>query len=752
MKKRILVWLMVLSMLLPTVCVNAAEPLNTGGSLQQEDRDSTQGESKTLDTEEKTLPEGDETPSPEPEEKTTPTPGQTEEPRETIEPTSVPTGTPEGEEPVSTETPEATSTPTETPEPEEVTPTPAKTPVAEATSTPTLTPAKTPAATALPTATATPTPTATPTSTASPTTEVKTRTYKLSHAGIIQEDKYPDDDFVRADELEEQVDLEGVKSFIVESLSEGKGEIDISEYQVPVFYIDQVISEVLNENPRFFYVSFDDCEVDGTTVRSLIPIYEGSRDEIVQASNEYEQAVARALSSIDNSMNAMEKACVLHDYLVTHCEYDQSYQRYYAYDALVTGSAVCNGYTLAYLDLLQRAGVPCTTARSSAMNHIWNMVLIDGSWYHVDTTWDDPLDDAKSYCGHSHFLASDSQLGKNHYDWTSSYSATNTRFDNAEWKSSESMIYKYQGDWYYMGTMGGGHGFIRRTGGLENGTSSIVQRITRKWYVWEDKSYIWTRLYGYITVFNNAIYFNDSEGVYKYKNGQIRECYTYTDGQGYLYDIAVINGKLYCGVSIGPQNTISYIEVVDFPFTDVTIVPGNWKYDSVKYVYDNDIMNGINGTTRFDPDEPLTRAMFATVLYRMAGEPATGFENRFSDVEDGRYYSRAIIWAYKSGIVTGYADGSYGVDDYITREQMAKMLRVYAQVRGHNTSERANIGSFPDAGDMSGWAVEHMSWAVGCGMINGKNIEGTYYLDAKGNATRVECAAMLMRFIRKYGK
>ena len=803
MRKRILVWLMVLSMLLPTVCVNAAELLDTEGSLQQEDGDSTQRESKTPDTEEKTLPEGEATPSSEPEEKATPILGQTEEPGKTVEPTALPTETPEREEPVPTETPEATSTPTETPEPEEVTPTPVKTPVV----------------TSMLTAMATPDPTSTATATL--TTEVKKWTYKLSHAGIIQENKYPDDDFVRADELEEQVDLEGVRSFIVKSLLAGEEEIDISEYQVPVFYIDQVMSEVLNENPRFFYVVFDDCVVEDTIVKSVIPIYKGNRDEIIQGSTEYEQAVAKALACVDGSMNTMEKACVLHDYLVTHCEYDKSYQRYDAYSALVDGSAVCQGYTLAYLELMQRAGIDCTTVPSNAMNHIWNMILVDGNWYHVDTTWDDPSNwDSKSYCGHKNFLASDAEIRDNqeHHDWDVRYEANSTKFDNAEWKESNSIICKYQGTWYYMGSIGGANGLIGRTGSLENGTSSIVQSLTKRWPVWNQAGYYWKGSFGYITIYDNAIYFNGSDSIYKYKNGQIKELYTYTGGEGYLYDIVTKNDKLYCGVSQSYDGSISYIEVSDpevevkptvkptatptvkptakptatptvaptvkptakptveptaqptviptatprrpvssdFPFYDVDVVPGNWKYESVKYVYENGIMNGITNTDgtidSFQPDEPLTRAMFATVLYRMAGQPPVAFENRFSDVSTGRYYSSAITWAYRNGIVNGYVDGSYGVDDYITREQIAKMLRIYAQVRGYSTSERADINSFPDVSDVSGWAVEHMSWAVGCGMINGKNVGGIYYLDAKGNATRVECAAMLMRFINRYGK
>lgn len=186
-------------------------------------------------------------------------------------------------------------------------------------------------------------------------------------------------------------------------------------------------------------------------------------------------------------------------------------------------------------------------------------------------------------------------------------------------------------------------------------------------------------------------------------------------------------------------------------FSDVTVAPGNWKYDSIKYVYDNGIMNGISGTTRFDPDKTMTRAMFATVLYRMAGEPAVQYESKFQDVSNGRYYSNAIIWAYKQGIVQGMDGGiRYGIDENITREQMAKMLMEYARVQRYSTNEKADLNGFPDKNDVSDWATKYMQWAVGCGMISGKNINSAYYLDPKGNATRAECAAMLMRFMKRY--
>lgn len=186
-------------------------------------------------------------------------------------------------------------------------------------------------------------------------------------------------------------------------------------------------------------------------------------------------------------------------------------------------------------------------------------------------------------------------------------------------------------------------------------------------------------------------------------------------------------------------------------FSDVAAAPGNWKYDSIKYVYEKGIMNGIKGTTRFDPDEPMTRAMFATVLHRMAGEPAVQFENKFADVPNGIYYCNAVIWAYKRGIVQGVDGGSrYGSDENVTREQMAKMLMEYARVQGYGTGERADLSGFPDKENLGGWAVEYMQWAVGSGIIGGKNLNGVFYLDPKGDATRAECAAMLTRFMKKY--
>ena len=188
-----------------------------------------------------------------------------------------------------------------------------------------------------------------------------------------------------------------------------------------------------------------------------------------------------------------------------------------------------------------------------------------------------------------------------------------------------------------------------------------------------------------------------------------------------------------------------------WPFTDIKVNSG-WKYDNVKYVYENDIMNGISGTTLFKPDAKLNRAMFATVLYRMANNPKVTFQDKFTDVKAGKYYSDAIIWANSKGIVQGFSDGSYGVEVNITREQIAKMLCEYAKVMKYNTSGAADLDAFTDVKAVSNWAVGYMKWAVDTGMISGKpNDDGkTYRLDPKGDATRAECAKMLTMFMKEY--
>lgn len=195
-------------------------------------------------------------------------------------------------------------------------------------------------------------------------------------------------------------------------------------------------------------------------------------------------------------------------------------------------------------------------------------------------------------------------------------------------------------------------------------------------------------------------------------------------------------------------------DISKWPFYDVPVIKGNWKYESVKYVYENNIMSGMinsQGELYFEPDGALTRAMFASVLYRMAGSPDVTFVNRFSDVAPGKWYSDAVIWASSKGIVYGFPDGNFRPNANITREQIARMIKLYADVQGIDTGASADLSSFADKAEVSSWALEEIRWAVGAGIMVGETRNGVYYLKPGGEATRAECASLLTQFLQKIG-
>lgn len=180
------------------------------------------------------------------------------------------------------------------------------------------------------------------------------------------------------------------------------------------------------------------------------------------------------------------------------------------------------------------------------------------------------------------------------------------------------------------------------------------------------------------------------------------------------------------------------------PFTDVK--PGDWFYDDVMFVYEKKLMMGTSSTL-FSPNEAATRAMLATILWRMEGSPAPKSSAGYSDVPTGQWYSDAIAWATEKGIFEGYGNGTFGPNDPITREQLAAIFYRYASHKGYDTSAVGSLEQFSDKDKASSWALDALKWAIGSGLMNGKGDT----LDPTGTATRAEIAAMLHRFVDKYG-
>ncbi len=186
-------------------------------------------------------------------------------------------------------------------------------------------------------------------------------------------------------------------------------------------------------------------------------------------------------------------------------------------------------------------------------------------------------------------------------------------------------------------------------------------------------------------------------------------------------------------------------EIQETLFADVT--KEDWYYESVKYVYENKLMQGTgNG---FEPESKMTRAMLVTVLYRMANPENTENTHSFSDVPEGRWYSDAVAWASSNEIVSGVGENRFAPDEDITREQMALIIYRFAKHLGVDVTDASNLEGFTDMKDISDWALDAIKWANSASLINGTT---EAVLSPKGTATRAQVATILMRFCENIAK
>lgn len=185
--------------------------------------------------------------------------------------------------------------------------------------------------------------------------------------------------------------------------------------------ITNIIDDILNQDDylKYSYTGYGfNCngyENDVTIDFSFKYLTTKSEEDFVDSK------VSSILGQIVNSsMNDDQKEKSIHDYIVKNVQYDTSYERYSAYNALSEGKTVCNGYALLAYKMLKDAGIESKIITGTANNgyetenHAWNLVKLNGNWYHLDCTWDDPVPDVKGRVLYDYYNVTDSQISKDH--------------------------------------------------------------------------------------------------------------------------------------------------------------------------------------------------------------------------------------------------------------------------------------------------------------------------------------------------
>ena len=570
------------------------------------------------------------------------------------------------------------------------------------------------------------------------------------------------------DGLGSRADLAGAKSALTDAVRNWSLSVDLTRYGLGTEQLAQVYDQVFFENPGFFYLengysytTRQTRENPGALVVSVVePKYYG--EFTVQDVPAYEAAVKNALSVLRPGMTDFDKALALHDYLAENCGYDDTLTHYSPYHALIHRTAVCQGYLLAYSDLLGRAGVKNYPAVSTSQNHGWNTVRLDGNWYHVDVTWDHANELPEGWVLHTNFLRSDQGIqstGSLHRDWAAPNACTDTTYEDSFLPSlRDPVLYPPEGGAYFL--LDGRLCCSTDLSSLqyevvsEAGTGEAEDPRTGMVYSPRDAR---------LAYFDGSIYYTDSVHLYRYElaSGETSLHGTYSYGGGFLYGLSVIGTdgdgshaslvmevRAYPG---GPFQSTYTLKPTLSPATAHRIVcpsrgyrdvsADQWYHEAVDYVLENGLMNGVS-LDAFAPGGTTTRAMIVTVLYRMETDPSAGSDAAFSDVAEGSWYAEAVNWAASSGIISGVTDTAFSPDTPITREQFAAILFRYAEYRGLDTGTGEPLSGYEDVSRISGYAEQAMAWAGAAGLMTGRTETA---LAPAGTATRAETATILMR-------
>lgn len=368
--------------------------------------------------------------------------------------------------------------------------------------------------------------------------------------------------------------------------------LDVSGYDLNIDDLEAVkilYAELLNEHPELFYASSEirySYYVGSGKLANIYLSYLGTTEEERQ---EYIKMVEQATGEITSGMTDVEKALALHDFLAQNCAYayseylegtlDSCPNVYNAYGALVEGKAVCQGYAVAYNSLLRAVGIPSEICSSDAMNHAWNLILLDGEWYHVDVTWDDPVWNTEGKVQHIYFLLSDSEMNnREHYDWESMAECTSTKYDGEDywWSQIDSQIVLGEKQ-YYIEELDSGFQLTEKDG--EEETAKYVNSTV--WNVWDGGGY-WSGSFAYLSKQGDSLYFNDKLNLYEMSltDSTPSIVYTYEGGEGYIYGAMVYgDGTARLNIATTPnRKNDDYITVViseENPGTNSGTINGN---------------------------------------------------------------------------------------------------------------------------------------------------------------------------------
>lgn len=347
-----------------------------------------------------------------------------------------------------------------------------------------------------------------------------------------------------------------VEEFLETRLLDGAERIYLESYYINARQMSEIWLDVLYSHPELFFV---DSSYHYATwynhILYLEPEYTFSQEKLLFAKKHYSDGLAAYLDPVDPAWSDLEKALYLHDQLALNCQYDTAEFHYTAYDIFTSKQGVCQAYALAYQALLEESGIPCRYVASEEMNHAWTEVCLDGTWYHVDPTYDDPVFDRRGHVQHTFFLKSDDAMQETHTGADAPYSCDSTAYDNALWNDVTSAFIPVDGVFYCIS----GNQICRWDGD----TLTPLHTISDLWYVIDMPYSYWDGCFSALGTDGTDLLYNTPREVRRYElsTGKSQTLYTYEEAWR-IYGFTYRDGLLTCQVAPDPNSPGETVKVL----------------------------------------------------------------------------------------------------------------------------------------------------------------------------------------------
>lgn len=366
--------------------------------------------------------------------------------------------------------------------------------------------------------------------------------------------------------LENYVDIDTLREHLIENFATCPSYVIVEGFKIPASSWNSLKSFIWYETPELFHVKGLGYATSGGYIVDIYASYHYTASEYQVKFMEFTTGANTLLEGIkgNNNLDDIEKALLLHDRLAVWCEYDYEnllnqtlpQESYSAYGVFSRQIAVCMGYALAYDYLLHQVGIDSYYCSSKALNHAWNIVIIDDNEYHVDVTWDDPVYDRSGHVKHTNFLRSTTGIKSTGHvsNGTIDYysTPTDTTYDSYFWQNSNTAFQLVGDDIYYIDQS------EKTLNKISNGVTTTCKDVNAMWMA--SSSSCWPRHYGALSTDGKDLLYSLNTAIYKYdvSTGESQIIFEPDLTAGdyyYIYGFKYENCQLICEVFNTPNFT-----------------------------------------------------------------------------------------------------------------------------------------------------------------------------------------------------